>query len=72
MNVYTFSDARQNLKSVLDEAERRGSVRIQHRDGRVFEICPVVEERSALEVTAVPLGLTRGEILAALREVRQR
>ena len=72
MNVYTFSDARQNLKSVLDEAQKRGAVRIRHRDGRVFEICPVVEERSALDVAAVPLGLTQTEILSALREVRDR
>jgi len=40
MNVYTYSEARQNLASVLDEAEREGEVRITRRDGRTFSLRP--------------------------------
>jgi len=40
MNVYTYSEARRNLASVLDEAERDGEVRISRRDGRTFTLRP--------------------------------
>jgi prevent-host-death family protein len=40
MNVYTYSEARRNLASVLDEAERDGEVRITRRDGRTFSLRP--------------------------------
>lgn len=39
MNVYTFSEARQNLASVLDEAQRKGAVRIKRRDGSELRDC---------------------------------
>ena len=35
MKIYTYSEARQNLASVLDEARRKGGVRIRRRDGAV-------------------------------------
>ena len=31
MNVYTFSEARQKLAAVLEEAQRKGAVRIKRR-----------------------------------------
>jgi len=45
MNVYTFSEARQKLAAVLEEAQRRGAVRIKRRDGNEFEIAPVRPSR---------------------------
>ena len=36
MRVYTYSEARQNLASLLEVADRDGAVRICHRDGRSF------------------------------------
>ena len=35
MKVYTYSEARQRLASVLDAAQRDGAVRIRRRDGQL-------------------------------------
>jgi hypothetical protein len=72
MNVYTFSEARQNLASVLEEAQRKGAVRIKRRDGSEFEIAPVRSRTSPLDVPGVDLGLSAEEIVSALRETRAR
>lgn len=72
MNVYTFSEARQKLASVLDEAQRKGAVRIKRRDGSEFEIAPVRSKASPLDVEGVDLGLSADEIVSVLRETRAR
>lgn len=72
MNVYTFSEARQKLATVLEEAQRRGAVRIKRRDGSEFEIAPVRPKASPLDVEGVDLGLSAEEIVSALRETRAR
>jgi antitoxin Phd len=72
MNVYTFSEARQKLATVLDEAQRKGAVRIKRRDGSEFEIAPVRSQASPLDVQGVDLGLTAEEIVSAIREARAR
>lgn len=72
MNVYTYSEARQRLSSVLDEAERLGAVRIRRRDGREFELLPVVREASPFDVEGAGLDLTAAEIVASVREGRTR
>ena len=72
MTVYTYSQARQRLSSVLDEAERDGAVRIRRRDGREFDLVPVQRSASPLDVTGAGLDLTADEILSAIREGRER
>jgi antitoxin Phd len=72
MNVYTFSEARQKLATVLDEAQRKGAVRIKRRDGSEFEIAPVRSQASPLDVQGVDLGLSAEEIVSAIREARAR
>jgi antitoxin Phd len=72
MNVYTFSEARQKLATVLDEAQRKGAVRIKRRDGSEFEIAPVRSQASPLDVQGVDLGLSAEEIVSAVREIRAR
>ena len=72
MNVYTFSEARQKLASVLEEAQRKGAVRIKRRDGSEFEIAPVSSKVSPLDVEGVDLGLSVEEIVSVVREVRAR
>jgi len=71
MNVYTFSEARQKLAEVLDEA-RKGAVRIKRRDGSEFEILPVRTKSSPLDVEGIDLGIGAEEIVSAVREVRER
>jgi hypothetical protein len=72
MNVYTFSQARQNFASVLDEALSQGGVRIRRRDGSEFELAPVRSSASPLDVQGVKLTLSASEIVAAVREGRER
>ena len=72
MNVYTFSEARQKLATVLEEAQRKGAVRIKRRDGSEFEIAPVRSQASPLDVQGVDLGLSAEEIVSAIRETRSR
>lgn len=72
MNVYTHSEARQRLSSVVDEAERRGSVRIRRRDGREFEPVPVERAASPFDLEGAGPDLSASEIVAAVHESRAR
>jgi len=72
MTVYTYTEARERLSSVLDEAEREGAVRIRRRDGREFELLPVEPSASPFDVEGAGLDLTAEEIVAAVQEVRER
>ena len=72
MNVYTFSEARQKLATVLEEAQRKGAVRIKRRDGSEFEIAPVRSQASPLDVEGVDLGLSAEEIVSVVREMHAR
>lgn len=72
MKVYTYSEARQRLARVLDEARSGGEIRIKRRDGSEFAVRPVTVGKSPLDVPGVDTGLERADILAALRESRER
>jgi hypothetical protein len=71
MKEYTYSEARQKLAAVLERAHREGSVRIRRKDGTVFVLRPERTTTSPLDVPAVPLGLTREQVLAAVHEGRR-
>jgi antitoxin (DNA-binding transcriptional repressor) of toxin-antitoxin stability system len=74
VKVYTYSEARQNLASLLEEARRGGSVQIRRRDGQVFELRPAAKSsngKSPLDVPGVQLGLSRKEILSFIHEGRR-
>ena len=72
MKVYTYSEARQRLARVLDEARTGGEIRIKRRDGSEFAVRPVTPGKSPLDVPGVDAGLDKAEILAAIRESRER
>lgn len=72
MNTYTYSEARQRLASLLDKAKKEGRVLIKRKDGTVFELRAVLENRSPLDVKGVNMNLGREEILEILRGVRNR
>lgn len=72
MKVYTYSEARQRLASVLDEARKGGEVRIKRRDGAEFIVTPVQTAGSPLDVEGANLDWSREEIVAAIREGRER
>ena len=71
MKSYTYSEARQNLATLLEEAQKDGSVRIRRRDGRTFLITPEAAGRSPLDIEGVDLGLTVDEIVAFVHEGRR-
>jgi len=72
MTTYTVSEARQKFASVLEKARTEGKVLIKRKDGSVFEIKPIVENESPLNVEGVDLELSAEEIVSSVREVRER
>lgn len=72
MRVYTYSEARQKLASLLDAAQREGAVLIRRRDGRSFLLQPEPSVSSPMDVEAVDLGVATDEIIALVREGRAR
>jgi len=71
VNTYTFTEARQKLASLLEQAARSGEVRIKRRDGQVFVIRPQKRKGSPLDVAGIQLNLTRDEILESIQESRR-
>jgi hypothetical protein len=69
--IYTYSEARQNLASLLDEAAVEGEVLLKRRDGRMFAIRPVAVQGSPLDVEGIDVDLTAGEIVAFIAESRR-
>jgi hypothetical protein len=72
MKTYTYSEARQRLASLLDQAGREGRVQIRRQDGSTFVLQPVVADRSPLDVPGVRSKLRRGELTSLVREERER
>ncbi len=72
IRTYTYSEARQNLSTVLDQAEAEGEVRIIRKNGQAFVIKPERPSNSPLDVPGVKLNLTADEIVRIVREGRER
>jgi len=73
MKSYTYSEARGNFATVLQEAERDGAVEIRRRDGAVFRISPARKsKRSPLDVKGIRLGVSTADLVAIVREGRER
>ena len=70
MTVYTYSEARQHLAEILDKARKEGAVQIRRRDGSMFQVTPIEQEVSPLDVGYVDVALTRADIVSAVRESR--
>ena len=71
MKVYTYSEARQSLASVLEEAHREWAVGIRRKDGRVFAIRPEPSKGSTLDIKGMDLGVATDEIVGFIRESRR-
>ena len=72
MVVYTYSEARQKLASLLDQVLLEGEVRIKRRDGQIFVIRPEAEQGSPLDVPGIDLGISATEIVQFVQEGRKR
>jgi len=72
MNVYTYSEARQKLAVVLEEAENSGKAIIRRKDGRTFALVPEKMASSPLDVPSIKAKVTTQEIVDIIREGRER
>jgi antitoxin Phd len=71
MIVYTYSEARQKLARVLDQALREGEVRIKRKDGQVFVIKNEPKRESPFDVKGINLGINATEIIQFVQEGRR-
>jgi antitoxin Phd len=72
MRVYTYSEARQKLALVLEQAESSGKVLIRRKDGRTFALIPERDVSSPLDVPSIKAEVTTKEIVDIVREGRER
>lgn len=71
MIVYTYSEARQKLAELLDDAANEGEVKIRRKDGRVFVVRPERREGSPLDTPSIDLEMTAEEIVQFIQEGRR-
>jgi len=73
MMTYTYTQARQSLAQLLEQAQKDGQVKLRSKDGRLFVIKPEpIRGKSPLDVTAPRVNVTREDILNAIKESRER
>lgn len=72
MEVYSYSEARQKLSSVLDQAESTGKVFIRRRDGRTYSLVPERMPDSPLDVPSVKANISAREVVELVRRERGR
>ncbi len=71
MKVYTYSEARQKLSTVLDIAKLE-EVIIKRRGGESFKVIFTKPQKSPFDVAGVRTKATTKDILDAVRESRER
>jgi len=71
MKVYTYSEARQRLADVLNNA-RSEEVIIKRRGGETFSIILRKSKKSPFDVPGINTKATTKDILAAVGESRER
>jgi hypothetical protein len=71
MKVFTYSQARQALATVLDTA-RKEEVLIKRRGGDTFVVTLRTTPKSPFDVPAVKTRATTEDVLAAVSESRSR
>ena len=72
MQVYTYSEARQKLSTVLKQAEDVGKVLIKRKDGRTFALTPEKSTTSPLDIPTIKAKITTDEIVKIIRNGRER
>ncbi len=71
MTVYTYSEAKRNLNTLLNKAKKEGKVIIKRKDGTIFEIKALSEKKSPLDVEGINLDLNAEEIIDFVEESRK-
>ncbi|OQW91303.1 MAG: prevent-host-death protein [Thiotrichaceae bacterium IS1] len=70
MIVYTFSQARQNLSKVFEQAQI-DEVVIKRKDGSLFAIVPKPIQSSPFAVAGIKTQATTEDIMEAIRDSRK-
>ena len=70
--MQTYLETQENLSVLLERAREQGEVRIKRADGEVFVLKPERKKRSAFDVAGIDLGVSTEEIVAFVRERRER
>ncbi len=70
MDVYTYSEARQRLATVLDKAESSGKVLIRRKDGSTFALVPENPPNSPLDVPSITADISTEQIVKLVRKER--
>ncbi len=71
MRVFTYSEARKRLAEVLDLAENNEVV-IKRRNGEAFSLRRIKKTSSPFDIDGMKLDITTAELVAAVRESRER
>lgn len=71
MLVFTYSEARRKLAEVLDLA-KENEVLIKRRNGEIFSLSEVRRGSSPLDVPGLSVEVTTNDLVAAVREGRER
>ena len=71
MKVYSYSEARQKLAELLDQAQSE-EVLIKRKDGTVFSVKSRREKNSPFDVKGIQSKVTKKNIVDAVRESREK
>jgi prevent-host-death family protein len=71
MKVYTYSEARQRLADVLNNAKNE-EVIIKRRGSEIFSVVFKKSKKSPFDVTGINTKASTKDILKAVRESRER
>ncbi|MGB5687481.1 MAG: type II toxin-antitoxin system Phd/YefM family antitoxin [Candidatus Electrothrix sp.] len=72
MDIFTYSEARQKLSTVLDRAQNTGKVLIRRKDGRTYSLVPEKNTSSPLDVSSIKARVSTEEIIDIVRSGRER
>ncbi len=72
MQVFTYSEAKQNFSRILDMADSTGKVLIRREDGKIYSLISRQRESSPLDVPSVDVTISTEEIIDIVREGRER
>ena len=72
MQIHTYSEVRQKLARVLEQAESMGKVLIRRKDGRTFALVPEQLRSSPLDIPSIKADISTEEIVSIIRKGRER
>jgi antitoxin Phd len=70
MDIFTYSEARQKLASVLDRAKSTGKVLIRRKDGSTFALVPETMPNSPLDVPSIKANISTEQITSLVKKER--